>query len=226
MTSRIRLQPLVNLDDRSTFGYEALYRRASVQDKYPSAVQILKEISENGGCNRSFDLFINMSMQDVVNKKFCESLVKVLESNSIDGRHIVFEINEDTPPDTFERAIPMLSVLRKYNVRIALDDFGLNYSIVNFTKNIKFDFVKIDQSLVQQAVISEHAKNTMMCLVNAANNAGCTIIAEGIETDKQLKCVIDAGIKIGQGFFFVARESSFIQLDDFSSYLIESGIAA
>lgn len=226
MKSRIRLQPLVNLDNRSIFGYEALYRRPSVQDKYPSAVQILKKISENGGCPQDFNLFINMSMQDIVNKKFCERLVKVLEDNRIDGRHVVFEVNEDTPPDTFEKAIPMLNSLRKYNVQVALDDFGLNYSIVNFAKNFKFDFVKIDQSLVQQAVVSEHAMNTMMCLVNAANNAGCTIVAEGIETEKQLACVIDAGIKIGQGFLFVARKSSFIQLDDFSSFLIENGIAA
>lgn len=225
MKSKIRLQPLMTLDDNSIFGYEALYQKQNSKDKYPSALNILEEIYNNcRGEQKKFHVFINMATRDLQSKLLAKKSAKLIRNNNID---VVFEINENTAPDLFEKSIPMLSELRNIGVKIALDDFGLDYSIVNFTKNIQFDFVKIDQSLVQQSVISGHAMGLMCALANIANNTGSKIIAEGIETEEQLNCVISAGINIGQGFLFSAKQtSSFVSLNDFHHHLLEKGIAA
>lgn len=225
MKSKIRLQPLINLDNNGIFGYEALYQKQNSKDKYPSALSILEEIYNN--CTekqRNFHIFINMTTQDLQSKRLAKKMAKFMGNNNID---IVFEINENTTPELFEKSIPMLSELQNMGVKIALDDFGLDYSIVNFTKNIQFDFVKIDQSLVQQSVINGHAMDIMRAFANIANDAGSRIIAEGIETAKQLECVIGAGITIGQGFLFSTKQtSSFISLNDFRRHLLEEVVAA
>lgn len=224
MKSKIRLQPLVNLRNKNVFGYEALYQKQNNKDKYPSAVRILEEIYNSCSGEKKFHIFINMTTQDLLSRKLVSKLAKLVKRDDID---IVFEINENTSPDLFEQSIPTLLAIKELGVKIALDDFGLNYSIVNFTKNIQFDFVKIDQSLVQQSVVNEHAMELLTALVNAANNTGSAVIAEGIETIEQLNCATKSGIKIGQGFLFSAqRESSFVPLDDFYRYLSESEAAA
>lgn len=224
MKSKIRLQPLISLDSNSIFGYEALYQKQNVKEKYPSAFNILEKIYDNCAGNRDFRVFINMTARDLLSKQFEKKLSRFLKNNNI---NVVFEINENTNPKLFEQSIPMLVELQKLGVKIALDDFGVDYSIINFTKNIRFDFVKIDQSLVQQSVVNEHAMGLMCALVNIANNTGSEIIAEGIETAQQLKNVIKAGVKIGQGFLFSAQQSSsFVSLDEFYHYLLENEVAA
>lgn len=219
MKSKIRLQPLFNLGDMSNFGYEALCQKPNGRGSYPSAIRILGTILAE--CNSNVRLFINLTLQDLRNKKFYDRFVSLTKHYNIDCGNIVFEVSEDTPPDVFDDAIPMLIALQNCGAKVALDDFGLSYSLVNFSKDFYFDFVKIDQAFVQQS--SDHVVGVMKHLIDVAKESGCTVIAEGIETYSQLSFSLTNGATIGQGFILAAKknESSFIQLTEFGNYIKE-----
>jgi EAL domain-containing protein (putative c-di-GMP-specific phosphodiesterase class I) len=201
--NKIKLQPLIYLGSDTVFGYEALYRKENSAD-YPSASYILDRIaSSNKYCN-NFQLFINMTVQDVIDPNFCVSFLKVLEKEQIDGSNIVLEVSENTSPGSLCMAKRTLGLLRNYNVRIALDDFGTEYSSLSFLHELPIDIVKIDKKFVQQAPTDKKARTLMRHCVNISHDLGCEVVAEGIESQDHLDCVKDCGADIGQGFLFAA----------------------
>ena len=87
-------------------------------------------------------------------------------------------------------------------MKIALDDFGTQYSSLSFMSELPIDIVKIDQKFVQKAPIDKKSQAMLKFVVQVSHEIGCSVIAEGIETMAQLRCAEDAGTDIGQGFIF------------------------
>ncbi|MDR1551366.1 MAG: EAL domain-containing protein [Holosporaceae bacterium] len=221
MVDRIRLQPLIRLDDGTVFGYEALYRKEDASG-YPSAVDVLESVAASCGYKEGFQLFINMTVNDIVNPGFCRIFTKVLERWGVRGSNVVLEVSEKTHPDYLPLAQRTLSLLRRHDIKIALDDFGTEYSSLSFLKELPLDIVKIDKRFVQEAPSSKKSRALLRSCACICHDVRCDVIAEGIETEEQLDCVKNSGADIGQGFLFSAtihnfRRNPFIPLRDFSS---------
>jgi EAL domain-containing protein (putative c-di-GMP-specific phosphodiesterase class I) len=170
-----------------------------------------------------------MTTKDLVDPSFCKSLLGTLEEKQINGSNIVLEVSENTSPDLLLAAKRTLSLLRNYNIKIALDDFGTEYSTMLFLNELPVDIVKIDKSFVQETPSSRRARSLLKFGVNISHDLGCEVVAEGIETQEQLDCVKDSGADIGQGFLFSApfinfkkKMTPFIELCEFASFPIES----
>jgi EAL domain-containing protein (putative c-di-GMP-specific phosphodiesterase class I) len=234
MMNKIRLQPLVKLSDDSIFGYEALYQREHSSAEYPSAHRILRDIfhifsSHDDHKNRkhdSFVFFINMTTQDVVDDTFCPNFFDVLDEMRIDGGNIVLEVSENTHPHTLAKAKKNLNILRSRHVKIALDDFGTQYSGLAFMSELPLDIVKIDKKFVQAAPSNKKMRTLLKFMTQVSNEIGCEVVAEGIETLEQLNCVKESGADIGQGFLFTPSVPSFkrqappfISLREFANYI-------
>ncbi|MBO4405496.1 MAG: EAL domain-containing protein [Alphaproteobacteria bacterium] len=203
MIKRIRLQPLVSLKNEFVLGYEALYRKEVWAD-FPSATAIVEAIFQN----YDFDshLYVNMAPNDATDPNFARDFLKTLDRMKISRKNIVLEVSESTNPEFIKLIKRNLGFLRSRGVKIALDDFGTEYSTLSFLQELPVDIVKIDRKFVQMSPFSKKARSIMKFTVQVSHDLGCKVVAEGIETTASLDCVADAGADIGQGFIFSAVE--------------------
>jgi EAL domain-containing protein (putative c-di-GMP-specific phosphodiesterase class I) len=224
MHKKIRLQPLVRLADgssRSTFGFEALYKRTSDFAAYPNADQILRTVMSTYKNGNNFHLFINMSTSDVMSENFAATFLQAMNESDLGGNKIVLELNENTHPDLLAQTKKTLNLLRTHGVKVALDDFGTQYSNLSFMSELPIDIVKVDKAFVQKAPFSRKAEALLKFCINVSHDIGCEVVAEGLETKEQLECAQSLDADIGQGFLFNASSwqfgtaSPFLALDEF-----------
>ena len=226
MNNKIRLQPLFNIYGKDIIGYEALYSKDN-ESSYPSAVSILESISLTRMYNSDFKYFINMTNEDAINPQFAKTFLRTLDMTGMNRNKVVLEVNENTAVNELAQTKENLGILCSNGVLVALDDFGTNFSTLEFMSKFPLDVVKIDKQFVQKAPHSRKNQSLLQFCTEVSHDIGCSVVAEGIETKAQMDCVIEAGADIGQGFIFAAPAFSdnsginnpFIPLSDFMSYL-------
>jgi EAL domain-containing protein (putative c-di-GMP-specific phosphodiesterase class I) len=207
MHKKIKLQPLLEISTGNVYGYEILFNKEN-ELEYPSAECILKNVSTICKKEDKFQLFINMSEKDAVCKDFCKKFLTTLDKMDIDGNRIVLEVNENTNPNMLTQAKQNLSLLRSHDIKIAIDDFGTQYSTLTFIKELPMDIIKIDKKFVQDAPYSKKSRTLLAFCVNVSHDLGCKVVAEGIETGDQFNCVRDSNVDLAQGFLFSALSNS------------------
>ena len=125
-----------------------------------------------------------------------EPLVALL--NTIE-REVVLEITEHVPIADYRHLAEALTTLR-HHARLAVDDAGAGYAGLRHILEVKPQFVKLDISLVR-AVDKDPARRAMIGgMIAFAREAGCALIAEGIETPGELATLQDLGVGFGQGY--------------------------
>ena len=116
---------------------------------------------------------------------------------------IILEISEVEALYDVENHLRMTKKWREKGYRFAIDDFGAGFISLPFIAQVIPDYIKLDRSTMLQAVSSQDFKNFSQDLVRALKNFSKEgIIAEGIETEKELKVVKQLGVNIGQGYLF------------------------
>ena len=226
MIDKIRLQPLVCLKNNLVLGYEALYQKELLAE-FPSAIAIMQAIFQN--YEFKSQLYINMTPKDAIDPDFAKNFLGALDKMKISKRNIVLEVSESTNPKFIERTKKNLNLLRSYGIKIALDDFGTQYSTLNFLHEFPVDIVKIDQKFVQMAPSCQRARSITKFIVQISHDLGCKVIAEGIETNASLNYVIEAGADVGQGFIFSTIEQKpapFVSFCELLSGLIKVPLKA
>ena len=115
---------------------------------------------------------------------------------------ITVEVTEGVLLDSNNAVINYLSELHDAGIQVALDDFGTGYSSLSYLKKFDIDYIKIDQSFVQN--IEFDSDNMVLCeaIIVMAHKLGLRVIAEGIETQEQLDLLKLAGCDFGQGYLF------------------------
>jgi len=114
-------------------------------------------------------------------------------------RDVVLEITEHVPIESYTRLAEALNVLRAH-ARLAVDDAGAGYAGLRHILEVRPDFVKLDISLVR-AVDTDPARRAMIgSMIAFAREAGCVLLAEGIETPGELATLRKLGVGLGQGY--------------------------
>jgi EAL domain-containing protein (putative c-di-GMP-specific phosphodiesterase class I) len=114
-------------------------------------------------------------------------------------RELVLEITEHAPIEDYPRLADALVTLR-HHARLAVDDAGAGYAGLRHILEVQPQFVKLDISLVR-AVDKDAARRAMIGgMVAFARDAGCALIAEGIETPGELATLQELGVRFGQGY--------------------------
>ena len=94
----------------------------------------------------------------------------------------------------------ILSALRAAGVRLALDDFGTGYSSLSYLCSFKFDKLKIDRSFVKRLGEDQDATMIVRTIIGLAHNLGLSVVAEGVETPRQLGIIRDLNCDQAQGY--------------------------
>jgi EAL domain-containing protein (putative c-di-GMP-specific phosphodiesterase class I) len=94
----------------------------------------------------------------------------------------------------------MLTVLKQAGVKIALDDFGSGYASAKYLSMFPFDYVKIDRAFVVE--MSEGRSGYVEALALMAQRLGIEALAEGVETEEEMKAARALGCTMAQGYLY------------------------
>ncbi len=114
-----------------------------------------------------------------------------------------FDVAEATLAQVKWGQAGVLPQLRKLGVRIAIDDFGTEYSSIGYLRTYRVNHLKITPSLVNNATEDSRSAATIRAIINLAREVGVGVIAEGVETEAQRNVLVASGCTMdAQGFYF------------------------
>jgi EAL domain-containing protein (putative c-di-GMP-specific phosphodiesterase class I) len=153
-------------------------------------------------------LSVNITAADTVSPAFAAGLLAVLDETRFDPSRVTVEITETELIEQLEEAATMLAQLRKKGIRVALDDFGTGYSSLLYLKNLPLDTLKIDKRLIEDTPGSERDRIVVRSVIAMARALGLKVVAEGVESQEQLRLLRDEGCDLYQGFLCSAPVNS------------------
>ena len=216
-------QPLVRLGDAAIVGYEALVRWHHPQRGVLAPGDFLRVAEDSGqieaidwqmynlACIAGADLVrdggfitINISPRHFQNEDLDERLLEVTSSTGFDPAKLRIEVTEGTLLGDPAAVAKVLQRLRAACIEAALDDFGTGYSSLGYVHRFPLKMIKIDQSFV--APLGQDDAPRSLAVIGAilalARSLGLEVVAEGIETEQQLRILRDMGCVYGQGYLF------------------------
>jgi EAL domain-containing protein (putative c-di-GMP-specific phosphodiesterase class I) len=147
---------------------------------------------------------VNVSPVQFKDRNLVQTVVNALKATGLPGRKLVLEITEAVLLDDDEAVLIALHRLRELGIQIALDDFGTGYSSLSYLRRFPFDKIKIDRFFIKDVLDNESSRSIIEAVVNIANSANITTVAEGVETEQQLKVLRKLGCTEIQGYLFSA----------------------
>ncbi|ASP34455.1 hypothetical protein CHH27_15370 [Labrenzia sp. VG12] len=204
----------------SLIGYEALVRWRHAE-KGPIAPEDFIPIAERSGiildignwvleaaCAEAANwaepvsLAVNASPLQFSRSDFAGLVSTVLIKTGLPAERLEIELTESTPIEDHERVHETILSLRQMGVRVAMDDFGKGYSSLNTLQAFPFDKIKVDRAFTQSLETNPHARAILRSAILLGHSFGIPVIAEGVETERQLEFLKEAGCLQVQGFLF------------------------
>ena len=144
---------------------------------------------------------INLSRIQIYHPELILQIDRLLESLNLTGKDLKLEITESTLMENTSAVTKVLEQLRQRDIRLCLDDFGTGYSSLSYLRYLPVDTVKIDRSFIGTKINSKDY-DIVKAIIDLAHSLGLNVVAEGIETQEQLKILKSLGCEYGQGYLF------------------------
>jgi diguanylate cyclase (GGDEF)-like protein len=205
-------QPIVEIASREILGYEALCRPAAADFGSPVELfaaaersgrvaalgRIVRErsVAPAGALPRAALLFLNIHPHELFHAAALEHEPALRPL----APRLVLEITEGAHLDDAERAHARILELRAVGFRVAVDDLGSGWASLNRLARLAPDFVKLDMDLVRDLRPGSRAARLIARVVDFCRDEGVRPIAEGVETEDELRTVADLGVTLAQGF--------------------------
>lgn len=168
------------------------------------ACQQLKRWEEKG--YNPISIAVNISPEQIMDRGFPQMVSEILKKYDINGSLLEIEITEGSfihDPDTVRAN---LNKLKELGLRIAIDDFGTGYSNLGYLKNLPIDYLKIDQSFIQEMFSEQGNRQLVATIINMSETLGLQSIAEGVETKPQADFLSERGCTLLQGYLLARPE--------------------
>ena len=143
---------------------------------------------------------VNISALQLRDDAMVENILKYLRENDVPPENLILEITETAIIQDMEHAIFIMVQLRDHGIQIALDDFGTGYSSLQYLQKFPIDIIKIDRSFVGNVESNESDASIVSMIISIAKKLGFTTVAEGVETEAQLKHLRNMGCNEIQGY--------------------------
>jgi len=154
---------------------------------------------QKAGLN-SIRMTVNVSGVQFKQQNFVEMVSQVLNDTGLAQECLQLELTESTIMKDSENTIRKLHALQAMGIQVAIDDFGTGYSSLNYLKRFPLSTLKIDYSFVRDLVSSSVDQSIVNAIVSLAHNFNLKVIAEGVETKKQLTFLHEARCGGVQGY--------------------------
>jgi diguanylate cyclase (GGDEF)-like protein/PAS domain S-box-containing protein len=145
---------------------------------------------------------INISARQFAQKDLVSTIIQEVELNGIETGLLQIEITESMIIRDIGLVIDVMDDLKSVGISIAIDDFGTGYSSLEYLKKLPIDKLKIDKSFINSVVNNQDDASIVQAVIAMGHNMNMQIIAEGVETEEQLKFLLERECDYGQGYFF------------------------
>ncbi|QJD88474.1 EAL domain-containing protein [Cohnella herbarum] len=143
---------------------------------------------------------VNLSMRQFSQRNLTDKVNEILQQTGLESRYLELEITESMTMDV-ERASQCLKELTDLGVNISIDDFGTGYSSFHYLKNLPIARLKIDRSFVRDIQQDPNDAAIVAAIIAMAHNLQLQVIAEGVETEKQVLFLRSHRCDEMQGYF-------------------------
>ena len=145
---------------------------------------------------------VNLSRADVFDPALVDRLIRLIEENHLDYKDIKLEVTESAYTDKASTVLETVHRLRELGFEIEMDDFGSGYSSLNMLSDMPIDVLKMDMKFVRNIETSDTDMRLVKLILDIARYLGVKVVAEGVETEGQLRLLKDVGCDLIQGFYF------------------------
>jgi len=213
-------QPIISVNNNQVTAFEALIRwrhphrgMVSPGEFIPVAEEtgliiplgewILRQVCADAQCwPRNIRVAINLSPVQFRSPDLVQIVFSALASAHLEPGRLELEITETTLLQDNEAILEKLHQLKGFGIQISMDDFGTGYSSLSYLRSFPFDKIKIDQSFVRGLGKQEDSLAIIRAVISLGKNLEMSTIAEGVETQDQLRILGEERCDEVQGFFF------------------------
>ena len=149
-----------------------------------------------------FALALNVSSRQLLHEGFVEGVLRRLAAAGLPPGRIKIEVTESGFIHDLSEAQGRLGALRAAGVGVSIDDFGTGYSSLSYLKSLPVSELKIDRSFMREIEHNVEDQKLVETIIMIAHLFGCSVVAEGIESDAQLDALRRMGCDQGQGYLF------------------------
>ncbi len=148
------------------------------------------------------EISVNVSVRQFREPDLRAQVAAILEETGLDPSTLQLEITESVLMDDLDTVAKLLDSLKALGVGLKIDDFGTGYASLKCLNRLPFDVLKIDRSFVVNMSQTDGTSDTIRTIVLLAENLGMEVVAEGIESQDQLRELQSLHCDYGQGFYF------------------------
>ncbi|WP_045517037.1 sensor domain-containing protein [Neobacillus niacini] len=219
----LHYQPQLDLGTGKIVGVEALIRWNHPEYGYIAPSEFIPLAEETGliiplgkwilreACERrkawkdagfsDFPIAVNISVRQFQDEHIIQFISGMLEEVGLEANYLELEINESLMQN-LENSTIILNQLKSLGVLLTVDDFGTGYSSLSYLKHLPIDKIKIDKSFVDDIIYHSNQGMMVKTIIDMGMNLKFTVIAEGIETEEQVKFLTRNACQIGQGYYY------------------------
>lgn len=216
-------QPQIHVKTGRIIGVEALLRwyspklgQISPTEFIPIAERIgmIKPLTEwllHTACNQAVAwvnagyepifMSVNISPSHFLDKDIISLIKKTIDETGITPSNLKLEVTEGVV-QTDPKNLIIFKQLKELGIKLAIDDFGTGYSSFASLKHLDVDYLKIDKYFIDDMLTNRHSKTLVTAMVELGHQLGHRIIAEGVETEKQLEILKGLNCDASQGYLF------------------------
>lgn len=213
----LAFQPIIDLQTMRLTSFEALarWRHSELGWIAPSEfipiterISVVEQISDGLLARaaeqalrwpESVSLSFNLSAVQLCTLSAAETIIGIIEKAGLPPSRLQIEVTETALLADLLVARRNLAHLRRHGVRILLDDFGAGYASISYLREIEFDAVKLDGTIIGRAS-SGAGLQLLLGVVRLCDAMGLPCVAERIETDTELAMLRGLGCRYGQGY--------------------------
>jgi diguanylate cyclase (GGDEF)-like protein/PAS domain S-box-containing protein len=223
---RVYYQPIVSLHTRQVTGVEALLRWCHPQlglllpDVFlataeetdlivPIGQWLLRQAclqvrqwQDRTPSAAPLTLSVNVSTRQLARSDLDEQVARVLAESGLTPDCLRLEITERTMLADTHTAAGVLARLKALGVQLEIDDFGTGYSALSYLDRLDLDALKIDRSFTRRLASQSNSTAVIRTILGLGARLGLRVIAEGIETEDQVRQLMAFGCQNGQGYLF------------------------
>lgn len=213
-------QPILDAESGRTLSFEALARWNSPALGHVSPAFFIP-VAERTGMVRSMTkvllrkslaaaakwpdevhLAFNLSVHDISVSEGVLHIISIINQSGVDPKRIEFEITETAVSQDFEQARETVKTLKALGARVSLDDFGTGYSSLSHIRSLTLDKIKVDRSFVTDIANNKVNHVIVKSLRALCDDMNLECVVEGVETEEEMRTLIDIGCNVQQGYYF------------------------
>jgi diguanylate cyclase (GGDEF)-like protein/PAS domain S-box-containing protein len=206
---RGEIKPLIFLGLAEPFGLGAMIDAFVLR----TACATLR-LWQDHAATRGLHLSVNITANQLSRPEFITTVAEALGEAGVEPTLLTLELTEHVMLDDVVAVGRAMARLKGMGVKLALDDFGTGYSSLTYLRQLPLDVLKIDRSFIREIETNPSDRAIVQTILNFAENLGLSVVAEGVETERQMLMLRQHGCRVYQGFLF-ARP---MPLDEFMAF--------